>query len=278
MKKLIRRSKIVFSLAFIYRNFLVKFLNKKTTSLTPEESKILQTLKRDGIVAIPNYFSEEQVQTMKDEYDRYVDKHSFFCEENERRVFGIDKLSPQVKNIFSDDQLSHSVCQAYLEEEMVLQSTMSARIDYKESIEYGSGGSWHRDSFSRQIKSIAYLTDMTDENGPFMYIKGSHTIPSILKVLFKLPRKAKPASDRRYTNQDIEEVAEILGKEISYFPCEKGTLVLADIRGLHTTRYLKGGHAYSIFNYYIAKTDHNPEGVIMEIEKKCINGEFTSQT
>lgn len=278
MKKWIRRSKILFSLAFIYRNLLVKFLNKKSTNLTPDESEILKTLKRDGIVAIPNHFSKDQVQIMRDEYDRYVDKHSFSCEEKERRVFGMDKLSPQVKSIFSDDNFSRNVCQAYLEEEMVLQSTMSARIDYEEGIEYGSGGSWHRDSFSRQIKSIAYLTDMTDENGPFMYIKGSHTIPSILKVLFKLHRKDKSASERRYTNEDIEEVSKILGKEISYFPCEKGTLVLADIRGLHTTRYLKGGHAYSIFNYYIAKTDHNPEGGIMEIEKKCINGEFTSQT
>lgn len=258
----------------MYRNLVIKFFNRKSTTLNPKEEEILKTLKRDGIVAIPNYFSEDQVQTMKDEYDRYVDKHSFFCEENERRVFGIDKLSPDVKSIFSDDELSRNVCQAYLEENMVLQSTMSARIDYKDDVEYGSGGSWHRDSFSRQIKSIAYLTDMTDENGPFMYIKGSHTIPSILKVLFKLPRKDKPASERRYSNQDIEEVQKILGKEITYFPCEKGTLVLADIRGLHTTRYLKGGHAYSIFNYYIAEKDHNPEGIIKQLETKCLNGEY----
>lgn len=277
LRDLIKKNKMLFSLAFLYRNLVISFLNRKKTVLNQSESEILKTLKKDGIVVIPNYFSDEQCEILKAEYDQFVSKHSFFCEENERRIFGMDKLSPEVKKIFSDDELSNRICEAYLGEEIFLQSTMSARIDYVQGVQYGSGGSWHRDSFSRQVKSIAYLTDMTDDNGPFMYIKGSHKLWSILKVLFSLKRAHKAANYQRYSDDDILKIQDILGSEVSYFPCKKGTLVLSDIRGLHTTRFLKQGFAYSIFNYYIAKKDHNPKGFIKEVERKCLSGEYEGQ-
>jgi len=269
---LLKSNKYIFSAFLIARNTLVKWFKYKKVKLSYQEQVILNTVKRDGIVVIPHYFSEDQCDELKSIFDKLVVDHSFYCEENEYRVFGMDKLSSRVSEIFSSDKLAWNVCEAYLGEEMYLQTTMSARIEYKEGVKYGSGGSWHRDSFSKQIKSISYLTDMTDENGPFMYIKGSHRLWGLLKVLFKLKRKGCLANLQRYSDEDVDNIMKILGEEITYFPCEKGALVLADIRGLHTTRYLKSGLAYSIFNYYIAKFDHLPSGSIVEVEKKCIEG------
>ena len=271
-----KENKLFFIIAFLVRNVFVKLMIRKRVKLTQQEKDILKVLKRDGIVTIPNYFDEVQCREIKSEHDKFTEQHSFHCEENENRIFGIDKLSNKVDAMFSKDRLSWNICEAYLGEKMKLQTTMSARIDYKNGLEYGSGGSWHRDSFSSQIKSISYLTDMTDENGPFMYVKGSHTLWSIIKVLFKLQKKGVKANYPRYTTGEIGTVCELLGTEVSYFPCNKGTLVLADIRGLHTTRYLKGGFAYSIFNYYIAKLDHNENGPIKKLEFKCISGSFSA--
>jgi len=276
LRRFFLENKLLFSVALLARGYILRFFNFKKAKLDKEELKILKTLKKDGIVVIPNYFSKEQCKTMKKEFDKFVENHSVYCKENERRVFGIEKLSQYVNEVFSKDRLSWRVCESYLGEKMVLQSTMMARIDYKENIEYGSGGSWHRDSFSRQVKSITYLEDMNDENGPFMFIKGTHKISSILKVLFFLKRKRASANYSRLSNKDIESAKSLLRKDISYFPCRAGTLILADIRGLHTTRYLKSGHAYSLFNYYVASQDDISGGHIRTLSKECIKGKSES--
>ncbi|MBA5248786.1 MAG: phytanoyl-CoA dioxygenase family protein [Gammaproteobacteria bacterium] len=267
----IKKYKILFIIALFVRRYFLKLINRKSVKLSVEEKSILITLKKDGIVVIPNYFTLNECGLMKDEFDKYVENHSIYCIENENRIFGIERLSSKVAKIFSNDQTSFKVCEAYLGEEMTLQATMAAKIEFKEEIEYGSGGSWHRDSFSRQIKSIAYLTDMDDDNGPFMYIKGSHKFRNIIKVLLKLKRKKNNANNARYTKQDMKKALDILDEKIEYFPCSAGTLILADIRGLHTTRYLKGGFAYSIFNYYIAKTDDSKSSGIRKIADECVS-------
>ena len=72
--------------------------------------------------------------------------------------------------------------------------------------------------------------------------------------------------------KEFDESRKILKKDATSFPCNAGTLVLADIRGLHTTRRLNSGYAYSIFNYYISKFDDNPVSSIRSISKDCIKG------
>lgn len=40
----------------------------------------------------------------------------------------------------------------------------------------GSGGGWHRDSWMNQNKVFAFLSDVSEENGPFEYIPGTGSI------------------------------------------------------------------------------------------------------
>jgi len=269
LKNYIQNNKILFSVYLVIRNYIIRFFNIKVSKLSREEKLTLKVLKRDGIVTIPNYFTSDQCNTMRNAFDKFVGNHSIYVpKENEYRIFGIERLSKEVDNIFSIDSFSRRICEAYLGEKMNLSATMSAKIVQKDGVVFGSGGSWHRDSFSREIKSISYLTDMTDDNGPFMYIKGSHKIFNIIKVLFKLKINTKG----RYSSSDIQNITNILKKEVSYFPCTKGTLILADIRGLHTTKQVKKGFAYSIFNYYISKFDDNKFSNTTNLANKCISG------
>jgi len=270
IKNWLKINRFTFSLALMVREFIIPaLLRRPRNKLNRDDKFFLNQLKKDGIVVIPNYFSEDECVIMKSEFDKYVDNHSIYCKENEYRIFGIEKLSKEVKKIFTNDLTSWKICEEYLGEKMSLQSTMMAKIAFKKDVRYGSGGSFHRDSYSKQIKSIAYLTDMTDENGPFMYIKRSHRMSNILKAIFLL-KKEGGAGNFRYSDSEINSTQKILQEDISYFPCTKGTLVLADIRGLHTTRYLKSGEAYSIFNYYIASFDDRKDSEINKIsnEKK----------
>ena len=53
--------------------------------------------------------------------------------------------------------------------------TMANKVSYIKNNE-GSGGGWHKDAYYTQFKSILYLTDVNNENGPFELIRNSNKI------------------------------------------------------------------------------------------------------
>lgn len=260
-KNLVKNNRYLFSLALSYKECKLKPKN----NFEGKEKEYLEVLFSDGVVVIPNFFTEEQCNQMIDSFESIDEKYAKIYE-NDKRIFGIEKLSEIHKKLFYDEELFKKIGESYLGDELILQTTMAAKIVPQKNQKYGSGGEWHRDSFSRQFKAIAYLDDVKMENGPFMYIKGSHTLKNIKNILFKL-KNHKPISNFRYTNEEIEECCKILNKEITYFTAPKGTLVLADIRGLHTGMPIKEGHRYSVFNYYIAKSFHQKNNNIEKLTK-----------
>ena len=84
---------------------------------------------------------------------------------------------------------------------------------------------------------------------------------NIKKVLFELKGHI-PASNYRYTDEEIEKIKKLLNAEISYITAPKGSLVLADIRGLHTGMKIEKDCRCSVFNYYIAKSSYQPNNNI----------------
>ena len=254
IKQLLKKSSKLFALALDFKEPKPnKIFEEKLNSI---EKKYLEELRENGVVAIPNFFSEEECNAMIEAFENIDEKYAHFYD-NDKRIFGIEKLSPIHKKLFHDNKMFKKIGEAYIGEELILQTTMAAKIVADKNVKYGSGGGWHRDSFSRQFKAIAYLNDVTMENGPFMYIKTSHTLENIKKVLFELKRDTYPGN-YRYTDEEIEKIKDILNQEISYITAPKGSLVLADIRGLHTGAPLKSGVRYSVFNYYIAKSFYQP--------------------
>ncbi|UTJ07344.1 phytanoyl-CoA dioxygenase family protein [Arcobacter roscoffensis] len=259
IKKIIKSNKSLFFMALKFKENKLKPREKIEEPL----NNYLQTLYKDGVVVIPDFFTEEECKNMIDAYES-IDKKYVKYYENDKRIFGIEKISPIHKRLFHDNNDFKKIGEAYLGDDLVLQTTMAAKITTDNNQKFGSGGSWHRDSFSRQFKAIAYLSDVEMSNGPFMYIKGSHTLKNIKKVLFKL-RNHKPISSFRYNDDEIKECCKILDSEISYFTAPKGTLILADIRGLHTGMSIEEGHRYAVFNYYIAKSFHQTNNNIEKL-------------
>lgn len=259
VKRIVKNNKFLFNLALEYKE---SKLNKQQVKLGAEELEILDELQKNGVVAIPNFFTEKECQEMIDIFENLDDKYAQRIK-NDRRIFGIEKLSDMHKSLYFDNEMFKRIGESYVGDEIILQTTMAAKIVADEKAEFGSGGSWHRDSFSRQFKAVTYLDDVTIDNGPFMYIKGSHTLNSMKKVVNEL--KDHTPGDFRYTNEEIDRIQEILGEEITYFTAPKGTLVLADIRGLHTGMPIKAGHRYALFNYYIAKSHYQPNNKIEKL-------------
>ncbi|MBF4984773.1 phytanoyl-CoA dioxygenase family protein, partial [Nonlabens mediterrranea] len=113
----------------------------------------------------------------------------------------------------------------------------------------GSGGGWHRDSpISHQFKTILYLTDVDETNGPFQFIKGSQNWKNNLKVCKYLNL---PLSNRRFKNEDIDSlISQNVIPPPTTFTSKKGGLIIADTRGLHRGKPLENGERKAITRYH----------------------------
>ena len=117
---------------------------------------------------------------------------------------------------------------------------------------------WHLDSFRRQLKLFAFLTDVTEENGPLEYIPGTH------KSLFKwagIPRlgfyrlgdlrnlRNGKRSWQRIHDRQIEKVKKS-GYEVMPFAVPAGTVALVETSALHRAKPCKAGERYAVTVYH----------------------------
>jgi hypothetical protein len=122
-------------------------------------------------------------------------------------------------------------------------ATLGARIDAT-GTNNGSGDGWHRDGHGYQFKSIIYLSDVTDENGPFEFLPGSHKRWRALvdTALGELP----PAPGTRYDPALVDRMVSRFGFKRQHYTGTAGTL----LSGIHRGRPLHSGRRYALTNYY----------------------------
>ena len=65
--------------------------------------------------------------------------------------------------------------------------TMANRVTFS-SNNNGSGNGWHKDAYRKQFKSILYLNNVDNNNGPFQLLKKSNKILNLIKVAIKLQK------------------------------------------------------------------------------------------
>ena len=101
----------------------------------------------------------------------------------------------------------------------------------------GTSYLWHRDSDdSRCLKVILYLNDVSGKQGPFSYVKGTHvTKKTPVQVLGR-------SSDFSILEMFGGRAQEITGKA--------GTLVFADVGGLHKAKPVEEGERLALFLQY----------------------------
>ncbi|PWY56595.1 hypothetical protein DGG96_05580 [Legionella qingyii] len=168
--------------------------------------------------------------------------------DNDRRIFSIQKMSADHRHLFSDSAFLKIIGEQYIKTPQLLTTTMAAKI-YSDAKAFGSGGGWHRDSFLSQFKAICYLSDVSELNGPFEYITGSHKLRN--KILFELRSKTrKHANNPRYDQENIDEYLQIMDVSPKVFLAPKGTVILCDTSGLHRGQPIIDGVRYAITNYY----------------------------
>lgn len=255
----------------LYRNRWAGKKKYNPRTLTRDQKTILEKLKKDGIIIIPNFMSVEQCNSIIEQIDKKFNNVDFASMETDFRKpenrFGVlmedgsrcwaDSLHSDLR-CFGAEHISNDLMQFLNDENFVtigsamLERNISPRWCMANHTQYlsgnqGSGGGWHRDDTYRNgFKALVYLVDVTTENGCFQYIPKSS---SVAHHLLKTPIPDK----HQYTDEEVYKM--VGGKITNIFDVvgKAGTLVLFDTNGVHRGKPIQKGFRYAITNYYLDK-------------------------
>jgi len=235
---------------------------KKFVNRLESHQKQRDDIRTLGFSMIEGFFTAEECDTMSQFIEDYIGVHDRKFA-NDHRIYSIQKLNSYIKEKFHDSEILRQIGEDYTQTHLILQSTLGAKL-VEEAGNKGSGGGWHRDSHTLQYKNIAYLSDVTEENGPFEYVAQSHTKQAIFDALKYRP-PGKNCHNYRFTQQEIDEISSKMGLEVVTVCAPKGSLLLADTRGLHRGKPLIKGVRYALTNYFVPEDLFQPEEIFDEV-------------
>ncbi|MEP1034892.1 phytanoyl-CoA dioxygenase family protein [Ekhidna sp.] len=231
-----------------YTENLNDLFHFKSSSIKNKDKNLITELSRQGFTVIENFLSGEECGLISKEIDSIIknrnkeiwkDTHA-----SDHRIFGAEIISESILEFHSNERLK-TLGEAYLNTPLVNYMTLGARLEAK-TMNKGSGGGWHRDStYEHQFKSIVYLSDVEEKNGPFQYVNCSHRTRSVLKTI------GIGTNNNRYSNEEIEEFIRRQNLKLTTFTARRGTVILVDTKGLHRGMPIESGTRYALTNYYV---------------------------
>lgn len=241
--------------------------SKSTIVLDTRLQNAFEAIKKNGVAVVEDFYSPQKCADLCEEIDRLLEKYKDKIwtdkQQSDHRIFGAEKFSPLIHEFGYDKSIS-DFGEKYLETDIKLTMTLAARLDYAPG-NLGSGGGWHRDSvIFNEFKSILYLSDVTEQNGPFTYIHGSQDQKNVKESI----RKAGAHYDQyRFSDEQAENMIKKMGLNTQTFTAKKGTLILVDTRGIHIGSPIQAGNRYALTNYFSPAFRYKK---MMEHSKKVI--------
>jgi len=224
------------------------FLNEK-------EQKLLFEIQKNGFVVISDFFDKKSCDDCIQDMDWMFENKKEFVHQSDyadSRIFGAEELSENIMN-FANNELLNKLANAYNAVPTSNGFTLAGKIEAT-GHEYGSGGSWHRDSYFRQFKSLLYLSDVTEENGPFQVVLASHDA----KKISSDSKSANLESMQCTFNQEtVEKIIVDEPDRLKTLTGKAGTVVLVDTSTIHRGLPLKNGTRYALTNYFFENTQIN---------------------
>jgi hypothetical protein len=203
--------------------------------LDSREQSILQQLKFNGYVVVPDYWTRERALEMRDRLEAFLERGESYdfpsgaylrfwdnraYDEGVRRLYHVDKEVRELAE-YRHDPLIRRVAEAYYGLPI-----HSGALVFQHNTKSNANTRYHHvDAFSKEFKSFLYLDDVDEGNGPFAYIPGTQR--SHLRRIFKQLRQGSHA-----TGFKDEELKSLIGREVR-LTGRAGTLILADVRGFH---------------------------------------------
>jgi len=241
------------NIKFYYRAFRNSQLQKINPQLTPHQDQLRQLIK-DGVLVIEDFLTSAQVEKIIDEFKQNTEIYSKNKEEvkffySNYVVEKVDEVVPSSKLFFESDYIN-SLVKAYLSEE-VRSVNKCARLkfnifeDHKDYTE-----EYHYDADTPIFRAFLYLSDVGPDEGPFTYLAGSNRgffwklkkekEEYVSNYPLKNPVFGEIVWDHRtYLLPEVHKLCINWGFEQKVITGKKGTLILADTRGLHKASPVK---------------------------------------
>ncbi|MFV8224386.1 phytanoyl-CoA dioxygenase family protein [Christiangramia aquimixticola] len=260
-------NKLVKSAKVELNNVRLKMLNNSTFISSHKEQEIVENIRSKGFYILENHFDKNWCEQAITEIDNLIEKFPDQiwkdAADSDFRLFGANRVSSFINEYYTHPLLI-SLLQTYEGTKMKDGFTLGAKLIAAENNK-GSGGGWHRDHANvKQSKSIVYLTDVIDDNGPFQYISKSHKSYNIYKDSYNYNFDQ---FQNRFTEQEVNRLIEKEPERLKTITGAAGTVILTDTRGIHRGKPIQKGTRYALTNYLWAHSN-----VPKHIEKSLIKG------
>ena len=104
----------------------------------------------------------------------------------------------------------------------------------------------------KQIKTLVYLSDVEEENGPYLFLPASNQ--------FDLNTRDGIGKATRYEDSIVDEFCKENELEPFKVIGKKGTVIFTDTSYIHRGANIKGGTRYTYTNYYF---ENHPQRLAM---------------
>lgn len=201
------------------------------------KENVLNHLKEYGFVVIPNYWSPEkckqalnELKTLPNQVFEGGQGGDLRCQHSNKYLSSSNEFLNDsfIQNIADD----YSLCN-------IADRVVAGIVNYNSDLQTDSGGGWHVDSeLPAQLKSFMYLTDVNEENGPFMFVQKSRDLVNELQKHSNL-RISQELVNEHVNSEDIIEMV-----------APAGTCILADSTYLHRGKQIESGTRYTYTTYF----------------------------
>ena len=144
------------------------------------KNEILNELKNNGFSILEGYYNQDFCESAKKEINTIIslNKDSIYSKKvdgtsGDERIFKIENQSTYAKK-FKLDSFLNSIIAESSSKKISSFFILGGKLKFNKETTNNSGGGWHRDSDNYQFKSMLYLNDVNEKNGPFLFIPQSN--------------------------------------------------------------------------------------------------------
>jgi hypothetical protein len=158
------------------------------------------------------------------------------------RIVHSEVANQSIAYFFHDKNLLN-IGQCFMNRKLTPKFCMANRTSFRPG-NAGSGGGWHRDEvFRRGFKSLMYLVDVNEQNGPFQLIADTQSWG------FHLRHKTG-AEQYKYTQEFVDDVIKNDPDRLKTITANAGDVLLFETNLIHRGKPVESGTRYAITNYY----------------------------
>ncbi len=267
---------IVSNLGIMLRRF------KNCRPITSYEKDLI----KNGIVVIPNFLPEDEFQKLKKEFFNIISDENIKKTNSGSTKFSFKYLKKDeytnyetVRNFSKNKQLIRLICVAEgMKLFKELETLIFEKTDFgRPSEDTDPNKLFHSDVHFHSHKVLYYIDDVTEDNGPFAYCKGSHK-NNLERLFFEFKRgQLKDASKSSWRINDHQEnkfFKNFFNKLMSNKKDVTGkanTLIITNVHGFHRRGDAKEGTSRSLIRIPFR---YNPVGRSNKISPESYSGKL----